>query len=167
MNKRNKLSMIAHLITLGGLALLLAVAANGTRALADDHTIPVAATGLIYGESLRTSLANISDHPIAVVASTLDANGAVVKTASLVVPPSQMLTFNISRTEAGGDEQSKQLRTVMTVHDGDAANNLVVANQVFTESTGKATVQVTVARLSSNHNETLVRDATPTTSAGD
>ena len=166
MNKRNKLSKIVDLITMGGLALVLAVAANGTRALADDHPIPVAATGLIYGESLRTSLANISNHPTAVVASALDANGAVVKQASLVVPPGRMLTFNISRSEAGGDEQSKQLRTVVTVLNGGDPNNLVVANQVVNESTGSAKVQVSVARLSSNHNETLVRDATPTTSAG-
>ena len=164
MNKRNKLSTIAHLITLGGLALVLAVAANGTRALADDHPIPVAASGLIYGESLRTSLANISDHPMGVVAATLDATGVVVKTASLVVPAGQIVTFNISRTEAGGDEQTKQLRTQVTVQ-GDP-NNLVVANQVIEESTGKPIAPAPVAKLAANHNETLVRDATPTTSAG-
>jgi hypothetical protein len=73
MNKRNKLSKIVHLTTMGGLALVLAVACNGTLAWADAETIPVAAVGLIYGESLRTSLANISipARSIAVVASTL------------------------------------------------------------------------------------------------
>jgi len=164
MNKRNKLSKIVHLTTMGGLALLLAVACNGTLAWADVHTIPVAAVGLIYGESLRTSLANISipARSIAVVAATLDANGGVVKQAALVVPAGQILTFNTSRTEAGGDEQSKQLRTQVTVQNGDDANDLVVANQVVDESTGSAKVQVTVDKLAANHNETLVRDTTPT-----
>lgn len=160
MNKRNKLSKIAHLITRGGLALLLALACNGTRALADVHTIPVAAIGLAYGESLRTSLANTSSRSITVVASTLDANGGVVKQSSLVVPPGQILTFNTSRSEAGGDEQSKQLRTQVTVQNGDDASDLLVSSQVIEESTGSAKAGARVDRLAANHNETLVRDTT-------
>ena len=165
MNKGNKLSKIVHLITMGGLALLMAIACNGTLAWADMHTIPVAAAGLAYGESLRPSLANTSTRTITVVASTLDANGGLVKQASLVVPPGQILTFNTSRSEAGGDEQSKQLRTQVTVQNGDDANDLLVSSQVVDESTGSSKVQAVVDRLAANHNETLVRDMTPTASA--
>ena len=165
MNKGNKLSKIVPLITMGSLALLLAIACNGTLAWADQHTIPVAAAGLAYGESLRTSLANTSTSSITVVASTLDANGGLVKQASLVVPPGQILIFNTSRSEAGGDEQSKQLRTQVTVQNGDNANDLLVSSQVVDESTGSSKVQAKVDRLAANHNETLVRDVTPTASA--
>ncbi len=167
MNKTNKLSKMAHFITKAGLALLLAIAWNGTPALADQHTIPIAAAGLIYGESLRISLTNTSNpvRTITVTATTLDANGGVVKQASVAVSAGQTMIFNTSRNEAGGDEQSKQLHTQVMVQSGDDANDLLVVSAVVDESTGSTKVSAKVDRLALNHNETLVRDTGPTASA--
>ena len=161
MNTKNRLSKVLNLIKTAGLALLLAMAWNGTQALAEPHTIPVAAGGLAYGESLRVALTNTSARAITAVATTLDATGAVVKQQSFVVPAGQIITFTTSFTDAGGtaaEEQAKQLRTQVTVQNGDDANDLLVASHVVEQSTGAAKVNAGIARLAGNHNETMVRD---------
>jgi hypothetical protein len=148
-----------------GLALALAAVREVTWAHDDDDdgdpqrtvSIPLASAGIIYGESMRTTLINRGSHPINLQTSTLDADGTVVKQAPLVLEPGRMRTFEISRSEVARDERSVLLRTEVAVRWGDA-KNVWMTSEVVDDSTGSTK---SVDRLAANHNETLVLDTRP------
>ena len=165
MNARKKLTKMFSLALVPGLALALAAAWDVTRVRAHDDdddgnpqrtvSIPLASAGIIYGESMRTTLINRGSHPINLQTSTLDADGVVVKQAPLILEPGRMRTVEVSRGEVGRDERSVMLRTEVAVPRGDA-KNVWMSSDVVDQSTGGTRFQID--KLAANHNETLVRD---------
>jgi hypothetical protein len=85
---------------------------------------------------------NRGSRRISLQTSVLDADGAVVKQAPLVLEPGQMRTFDVNRQEVARDERSVLLRTEVAVRQADA-RNLWVTSEVVDDSTGRTQFVVT------------------------
>ena len=125
-----------------GASLLAASAAPVAEAADDDDeepvvNLPLGSTGLVLGQSLRTTLTNIGRHSISVRLTILDADGALVKQTEgpLVLEPGQMSTFEVSRTEVVRGGRAVMLRTELEVRREDL-RNLGIASEVVAEDTG-------------------------------
>jgi hypothetical protein len=125
-----------------GASLLAASAASVADAAHDDDkqdvTLPLGSTGLVFGQSLRTTLTNFGRRRISVRPTIMDADGEVVKQARepLALEPGQMSTFEISRTEVGGRDRTTLIRTELAVRREDL-RNLWIASEVVADDTGQ------------------------------
>lgn len=111
--------------------------------------------------------------------AVVDAEGNVVKQAAepLVLEPGQMRGFEVSRSEmgggggptlAGGNGQSMRVRPAVSMRHVEA-RSMLVAVEMVNEATGSTRLQASGSQCppfacggTGNHNETLVRDASPT-----
>jgi hypothetical protein len=133
-----------------GASLLAVSAASVVEAANDDDdnqlvNLPLGSTGLVFGQSLRTTLTNLGTRRISVRPTILDADGGVVKQAGepLDLEPGKMSTFEVSRTEVGGRERTALLRTELAVRRVDL-RNLWISGEVVADDTG-ATVFVVIS----------------------
>jgi hypothetical protein len=185
MNASKQLRKAFALAMMFGLAVALAAAWKASRVQAHDDdqggggqviNLWLSSASLVYGETLRTTLTNFNSRRVSVRPTFVNADGVVVKQAAepLVLEPGQMRSFEVSRSEVGGgggptltnsNPQSVMLRPAMTMRQAEA-RKMLVATEVVNEATGSAKLQTAggdcpsfMCGGTSNHNETLVRDA--------
>lgn len=191
MKTKTNLWKALALAVLGSLTLI--VARETVQAHDNDSADPGAielwlpSMGIVYGETLRTTLTNFNSRPVSVQPTVVDANGMIVKQAeTLVLNPGQMRSFDVSRSEVGGGgptlaagdqsarpirptltagtDQSVMLRPSMTMRH-EEAKRMLVAVAVIDESNGRTLVAAGGGcpewMCGSNHNETLLRDTAP------
>src|SRR5260370_3133136 len=144
-----------------------------------QHVIrfPQAAVNIVLGEKVRTTLVNRGTSPIlGVVVSVFDRNGVLVREYTRDVAPGAMEFSQVScavpvgivpppgpcpgvRGAAQADDGSTPLHTAVGVHRAHTLN-LWISTAVVSDRTGSAGTGY-VSRLSTNHNETFVRDLAP------
>ncbi len=184
MNARTNLWKACALALVAALALVLVATRESSWVRAHDGdeddghgqqiNLWLPSTGIVHGETLRTTLTNFGPHRVTVRPEVVDADGVVVKQAAepLILEPGQMRSFTVSRSEMGGgpaltnNGQSMTVRPAMTMRKQEA-RKMLVSVEVVDEATGSARFQAGgtcppfACGTDSNHNETLVRDTSP------
>lgn len=139
-----------NFLKIGGAALVAASAFPIATAAHDDDdqdghqivNLPAGSTGLVFGQSLRSTLTNLGQRRISVQARVIDTDGAVVKQApALILEPGKMRTFEVSRAEVARDERTVLLRTQLAVRRSDL-KNLWITGEVVDDSTGETKLVV-------------------------
>ncbi len=137
-----------NFLEFGGAALVAASAFPIATAAHDDDdgqnfvNLPTGTVGLVFGQSLRTTLTNVGWHRITVQPTVFDSDGAAVKRApELILEPGKMRTFEISRVEVPRDERTVLLRTQLSVRRGDL-KDLWITGEVVDDSTGETKLVV-------------------------
>jgi hypothetical protein len=150
-------------------------------------SFPQAAANIVVGLKLRTTLVNRGTEPIHAVVAVFDRDGHLVKQDPVTVAPGTMQFSEVSCAAPSpsvavpapcpgapgapqADDGSTPLRTEVKIKEFTIVKNVDVATALVCDTTPGPTSCVgakgttgpaSLERLSSNHNETLVRDAAP------
>jgi hypothetical protein len=140
MSRMTTARRIATAIATLGLAVTLGSTWNTTRAQGEGSeppavTLPLATAGLIPGEGLRTTIANLGRRSVGLQVIVRDVDGAVIKSESLEVAPRQTRSVETSRAQAGRSESSVGLRTEILAQRADA-DDLDITVELIDWTTG-------------------------------
>ena len=120
------------------IALLLAFLALGVTKAQALVVIGGRPVGITFGQTVRTTAANIGTRAIIINWSVLDSEGAVLgQLDRQVIEPGKMMSFDLNADSILREGDRIQIRVTLS---GDILRGLLASTEVFENATGKTTV---------------------------
>ncbi|MEP6818748.1 MAG: hypothetical protein ABJA18_04385 [bacterium] len=104
--------------------------------------------GITFGQTLHVTFLNVGSNPFEIIPCIFDGDGAHMTTGdTITLLPSQMRSFDLSRSEIGGRTESRvQVRAAAHVQNADL-KNLVMTGEVIEDTTSKSSLFVPGIRI--------------------